>query len=175
MDTNPYQPPQAEILVPPDVSDAVTIRKAHINHEASVKSVGTLFLLGGLLFVIAGVTAFGGRPNDSLAVRVLIGAAFLLFAGVLLAVAFGVRGLKSWARIPTAILSGLGLVAFPVGTVIGAYMMYLVLCRKGRTVFADDYKLIVMKTPHVKYRTSIVVWIVLGLVIALILGSILWS
>lgn len=79
------------------------------------------------------------------------------------------RKLKSWARIPTAILSGIGLLGFPVGTLINGYILYLVFSRKGVTVFSDDYKRVIAETPHIKYRTSIVVWIILGWLVALIL------
>jgi hypothetical protein len=32
-------------------------------------------------------------------------------------------------------------------------------------VFEDDYPAIVAATPHIKYRTSVVTWVVLGLLI----------
>ena len=35
-------------------------------------------------------------------------------------------------------------------------------------VFSDEYRAVIEQTPHIKYRTSIIVWIVLGLLLLLI-------
>jgi len=79
-----------------------------------------------------------------------------------------VRGLTHWGRVVGCVVSGLGLLAFPIGTVINAYILYLFLSKKGRTVFSPQYKDVIAATPHVKYRTSIIVWIFLALVLGLI-------
>ena len=76
--------------------------------------------------------------------------------------------MKKWARIPTGILSGIGLLAFPIGTLINAYVLYLIFSAKGKMVFSDEYRAVIEQTPHIKYRTSIIVWIVLGLLLLLI-------
>jgi hypothetical protein len=83
----------------------------------------------------------------------------------------GLRRLKRWARIPVGILSGIGLIGFPLGTIINAYILYLVFGKKGVTVFSDEYRLVIEQTPHIKYKTSIVVWIFLGLVLLLIVAG----
>ena len=54
--------------------------------------------------------------------------------------------------------------------IIPAYILYLLLSSKGAMVFSTEYKEIIARTPHVKYRTSCIVWgalIVLGVVILL--------
>jgi hypothetical protein len=83
-------------------------------------------------------------------------------------VGIGVRGLKSWARIPAGILSSIGLLYLGLGTIVNAYILYLLFCQKGKTVFSDEYKRVIAETPHVKYRTSIVAWVVLGLLLLFI-------
>lgn len=93
---------------------------------------------------------------------------FLLLGAGQLWVGYGLRRLRKWARIPTGILSGLGLLAFPIGTLINAYILYLLFCQKGKMVFSDEYRAVIEQTPHIKYRTSIIVWIVLGLLLLLI-------
>jgi len=80
----------------------------------------------------------------------------------------GLRRLRKWARIPTGILSGIGLLGFPLGTLINGYILYLIFSQKGKTVFSEDYRAVIEQTPHIKYRTSIVVWVLLGLVLLLI-------
>jgi hypothetical protein len=76
--------------------------------------------------------------------------------------------LRKWARIPTGILSGLGLLGFPLGTLINGYILYLIFSQKGKTVFSEEYQAVIEQTPHIKYRTSILVWILLGLVLLVI-------
>ena len=148
---------------------AEELRKAHIKHEASVKSIGTLYYLGGaaLFFAsIVGVTmAFG--PEGELAHIAAAGLLLGLSVGQI-CVGTGLRRLRSWARIPTGILSGLGLLGFPIGTLINAYILWLVFSQKGTVVFSDEYQAAIAQTPHIKYRTSVVIWILLGLVLLII-------
>jgi hypothetical protein len=159
-------------------SDSERIRKEHISHEASVKSVGFLYFLSALFVGLAGfggvmaaVSSSGGGVGTPLAVFFIGLCAVQIWAGM------GLRQLKGWARIPTGIISALGLLAFPVGTVINLYILYLLFSKKGNMVFSDDYKRVIQETPQIKYRTSIVVWIFLGLLLILIvlgLGSALF-
>ena len=69
-------------------------------------------------------------------------------------IAFGLRNLKSWGRIPAALFAGIGLLAFPIGTLINGYILYLLLSAKGRMVFSAEYREIIQQTPEIKYRTS---------------------
>jgi hypothetical protein len=160
-------------------SDSERIRKEHISHEASVKSVGFLYFLGALFVGLAGLGGViaaasgsgGGGVGAPLAIFFLGLCAVQIWAGT------GLRKLKGWARIPSGIISALGLLAFPLGTVINLYILYLLFSKKGNMVFSDDYKRVIQETPQIKYRTSIVVWVFLGLLLILIvigLGSALF-
>ncbi len=156
---------------------AEEMRKAHIKHEASVTSVGILYYLSGagLFFIGLGVVipSFAGKSStESIAVTALIGLGFLAFSVGQICVGTGLRRLRKWARVPTGILSGFGLIGFPIGTLINAYILYLVFSQKGTTVFSDEYQAVIQQTPHIKYRTSAVVWIILGLVVLLIVAGI---
>jgi hypothetical protein len=151
------------------------IRREHIKHEASVKSVGLLYFLAAAFLLLAGV--FGVAASTSGPVRgfgIGVSLVFLALSVAQIWVGIGLRGLKSWARIGSGILSGLGLLGFPVGTLINGYILYLLFSKKGAVVFSDDYKRVIEATPHIKYRTSVVVWIVLGLLL-LLLGLGLFS
>lgn len=140
------------------------IRKEHIKHEASVTSIGILYFLGG-----AGLTLMGIFGMFAGGAEAILGSAVLMVLGIgQFWVGTGLRRLKKWARVPTGILSGLGLLAFPIGTLINAYVLYLIFCQKGKMVFSDEYRAVIEQTPHIKYRTSILVWIVLGLLLLLI-------
>jgi len=146
------------------------MRKEHLKHEASVKSIGVLYYLGGAAMLLIGIfTMFvGSRNGAELIVSIFIAGLFVLLGIGQLWVGTGLRRLKRWARIPTGILSGLGLLGFPLGTIINAYILWLVFSQKGTVVFSEEYRAVIEQTPHIKYRTSIVVWILLGLVLLLI-------
>ena len=89
-------------------------------------------------------------------------------AGVLFfGVAFGLRKLHAWARWPIGAFTVLGLFNFPIGTVLNAYILYLLLSTKGRRVFTANYKSVIEQTPDVKYRTSPVV---MGLLIIILIA-----
>lgn len=143
---------------------AEQIRNDHIKHEASVKSVGFLYFLAAAFLILAGAGGLITRDGPS----IIVGLVFVGLGILQIWVGSGLRQLKSWARIPTAVLSGIGLLGFPLGTLINGYILYLVLCQKGRTVFSDEYKRVIEQTPHIKYKTSIVVWIFLGLLLLLL-------
>lgn len=149
-------------------NDVEEIRREHLKHEASVKSVGILYYLGGAFFTFMGISTLllGGSGSGGL--PTLFSLLFLLLGVGQLWVGYGLRRLRKWARIPTGILSGLGLLGFPLGTIINAYILYLIFSRKGKMVFSDEYRAVIEQTPHIKYRTSIIVWIVLGLLLLLI-------
>ena len=151
---------------------AEAMRKEHLKHEASVKSIGFLYYLGGAAMLLLGVIMIvgigaGGGAQEPFPV-ILMSVFVLVFGAGQLWVGHGLRGLRRWARIPTGILSGLGLLGFPVGTIINAYILYLVFSAKGKTVFSDEYQAVIEQTPHIKYRTSIVIWILLALVVGLV-------
>ncbi|HAV64940.1 MAG TPA: hypothetical protein DCY13_21535 [Verrucomicrobiales bacterium] len=158
-------------------SEAEQIRQDHINHEASVKAVGILYLIGGTfgligslgLFVMLSSTTTGDGPAESVVFTGGVAAVLLVFCGVQFAAGLGLRRLRNWARIVAAILSALGLLSFPVGTLINGYILYLLLSKKGQMVFSEEYRQIIAQTPHIRYRTSTIVWIVLGILVALIL------
>lgn len=163
-------------------NDAEDIRNEHIKHEASVKSIGILYGLGAVAMLVMGVVfAFSllgsvsrapsgqGEP----AFLVGFGVVFVVLGGLQLAVAIGLRRLKPWARIVAGIFSGIGLLGFPLGTLINGYILYLLFSQKGKMVFSEEYQEVIAQTPHIKYRTSIVVWIFLGLVVFLLLFGLL--
>ena len=165
---NPYAAPAARVDDVPANAEAEAIRRAHLNHEASLKAVGFLYYLGGALVLVAGIVTLGGKSagdDNPVAIGMLLIALSVAqaFAG------WGVRALLRWGRVLGCILSAIGLLGFPFGTIINGYILYLFLSKKGRTIFSPEYKEVIAATPHVKYRTSIIVWIFLALVLGLIL------
>lgn len=169
---NPYEAPVVYDAAGRADSTAEQVRKAHISHEASIKSIGVLYLLGGILLIVISmvivVTSVGsGRETVNLVAAVL-GVVYLGLGSLQLATAFGLRKLAPWSRWISVVFSSIGLIGFPIGTLISAYFLYLLLSQKGTMVFSDEYKAIINATPHVKYKTSIVVWILLFILLAFI-------
>jgi hypothetical protein len=160
---NPYAAPTAAVEDVAANPEADAIRRAHIGHEASIKAVGILYYLGGAVLTVLAVSMV--RADALPAMFLLAVGVAQLFAG------WGVRGLRRWGRVLGCVLSAIGLLGFPIGTLINAYILYLLLSKKGRTIFAPEYQEVVAATPDVKYRTSIVVWIVLALLVALVVAA----
>jgi len=165
-----------------DTRPAAIIRQQYLSHEASIQSVGSLYLLGCILVVVGGgimtyMAISGAAQNGSVGAMEL---GFLLGIGIGQGfIAVGLRGLKSWARIPASLFAGLGLLAFPLGTLINGYILYLLLSAKGRMVFSPEYREVIRQTPEIKYKTSKIllffVFLLVGLlvlgVVALIVGG----
>jgi hypothetical protein len=168
---NPYAPTQADVAdIAGAIPEAETIRREYIKHEASIRSVGVLYYIGGVLMAIAAVFFVVGIDQNTLGLGLASIYAILAFFSIV--VGHQLRALKPWARIASIVLSVIGLLGFPIGTLINGYILYLLLSQKGQRIFQSDYADIVAATPYVKYRTSIVVWIVLGVLLVGILAAI---
>ena len=171
-DNNPFAAPETMAWSgDADPRPAAAIRRAFLDHEASLQSVGLLYLLGCGLCVatgsIVGSRAFGEEdPSSS---RLVVGFGLISLGFILGMIGSGLRRLKRWTRIPVTLLAIIGLLAIPVGTIINGYILYLVFSSKGAMVFSDEYKEIIRQTPDIKYRTSVVVWIFLGVLCVVLL------
>ena len=162
-----WAPPQAEVK---DVSvsgnpESPAIRRAHLNHEANIKAVGMLYYLAAAGLLLAAVILLIAAGSGNTAYNVGMAIACFAFFGLYSWLVRGLRAWKSSVKIPTGILAGLGLLGFPVGTLINGYILYLLFSQKGTMVFSDEYKQIIADTPDMKYRTSIIVWIFLALIV----------
>jgi hypothetical protein len=170
MTENPYEAPLTFDNPVAEPGDAETVRREHLKTEASVKSIGILYYLGGiaiLLMAFRYLTTAGTKEAIPLASYGIAG--LLLALGIFQFIAgAAVRKFKPWSRIAVGILSGVGLIKFPVGTLINGYILFLVFGKKGRMVFSAPYQDIIAATPHVKYKTSKWVWIILGTILALV-------
>ena len=183
--TQPPSPP-----APADVS-AEEVRRQHINHETSVKSFGLLYLFAGSFIILMGVIGTVANRETHPKVRITIAAILISLGLFLFLVGTGIRKLKSWARIPAGIFSGIGLILlswaklsteifsginlilFPLVTGISAYILYLVFCKKGSTVFSPQYQRVIADTPQIKYKISIIVWIIFVLFVSLSLVALM--
>jgi MFS family permease len=178
--SNPYAVTTDALAAPGYGTDVEAMRKRHLNHEASVKSIGTLYMLGAVICGIAAifyVFAFFSllnNPNQTApAAGMLVGSVVAIGIAALYAfVARGLWRLQPWSRIVATIISVIGLIGFPIGTIISAYFIYLLQSPKGAVVFSDEYKHVIQATPHIKYKTSFFVWVLLAILLLLIIGGI---
>jgi hypothetical protein len=171
---NPYASPTADLTAPasndPALTEAEAIRKKYISHEASLQSIGFIYWLGCFAMVIGTLGLIGAISSQRGGFRFefAVGLLYPVFAVVFGWLGRGFHKLDPRVRIPGGVFCGLGLLAFPLGTLINAYFLYLICSAKSTIVFSPAYKEIIRQTPHVKCRTSLVMWIVLILLLAFI-------
>jgi hypothetical protein len=178
---NPYAPPKAAVEdVVAYSGEAEAIRREHIQREAAIRSIGILYYIAaaGLLVVslaaLAGSNAgLGGLGVTGRAPLAFMGIFFVAFGAGLIFVGRALRQLRPWARIAAIVIAFLGLLNAPTGTLINIYILYLLFSEKGRRIFESDYPEIVAATPDVKAKTSIIVWVFLGLLVFAILAAVL--
>lgn len=173
MEINPYAPPQADLSNPQlSPGEDVSIRQAHIKTEATVKSVGTLYYLGCFVLIVSGVATLLTNPpvapDAGIGGNVILSAVLIVIGLLQGVLAYGLRRLRSWSRWPTVVLSFIGLLAFPMGTLISALILSNTLGAKARMVFSADYQRIIAATPQVKYKSKILevlLWVILIMVL----------
>lgn len=171
---NPYAPPSARVDDIVEVApEQEAIRREHIKHEASVRSIGLLYLIGGGLALVGGVFGLiGSFAVEQTGLLTGLMVVYLVIGALLVTTGRGVRRLQPWARTLAIVLSCIGLLGVPIGTLIHGYFLYMLLSAKGKRIFEPDYADIVAATPHVKYKTSIVVWIVLALLLLALVAAV---
>lgn len=175
MSENPYAAPTTpSFSLESQAPTSDYTRRTYLKHEASVKSIGTIFFLGGLIMGGAMIFSLVYTAREApFSIPIILGLLALVIFQI--SVAIGLRKLKSWARIPAIILSCLGLFGIPIGTLISAYFLYLLGSKKGSMIFSSKYAQVMADTPHIRYRTSILVWILLTIILVVIVIGIITS
>jgi hypothetical protein len=158
---------------PTATGDSVSLRNFYLAHESAVKGFGLLYAVGaGLNLLIAclavclAIFVFvnGNANNAPIGIMVLVYALVYFVTGALTAlVSSGLSKLSDVGKIGGSIFSLLGLCAFPIGTAMGAYLLYLIFSEKGNVVFSPRYREIVRQTPHIRAYIPLFVWVVFGL------------
>jgi hypothetical protein len=202
---NPYAPPTTaigdeplEVIPEGDLAAAEAMRRQYLGHEASVRSIGSLYLLGAILGFLGAFFIFIGAlttipRGDAAASGVMFGLAvgYLLASSLNLALGIGLRRLKTWARWTAVVLISLSLlwvllgigfvmvinqpgvaIVYAIAALIPGYILYLLISSKGSVVFSPEYRAVINQTPHIKYKTSLLVKVLLGLFVALIVLAI---
>lgn len=155
-------------------TEAERIRKEYIKHEASIRSFGILYYLG--VFILALYTIGAIFFSLSTEASGLLGIGIAVICGFLAMaqwwVARGLRKLNGSVRIWAIVLAVPWLINVPTGTIISIYIIYLLASAKGKYIMTPEYQEIRAATPHIKYKTSKIVWVFLGLLVLLIVFGI---
>jgi len=189
---NPFAPPAAGDAAtgPAPVDDEraahETVRRAHIKREASIRSIGTLFLLGCILAVLASFAAVVGMAVVGFTEILIYGVVSIIYG----LTAYWLRNLDGKGRVVASILVGLGLVgnlSWAVFTIpqaieeppvfvgmllpllfLGA-ILYTLWSKPSNVIFSDHYRnVVVPATPHVKYRSKVAIVILVILLVILL-------
>ncbi len=171
---NPYLPPQTFAAGPPPlpgVIDAEAIRREHAYTESTVGTMGVLYYIAGTFVTLGGLVQLLNvliAQSPDVAKEVMTCAFVLVFGIALFALGREARKFNSSARTGIIIISALGLLAFPIGTLINGYILCTLSGKKGRMVFSPEYKAIMAITARPKVRTSAAVWVVLAIALFII-------
>lgn len=152
---NPFAPPTADVGfvdATADIDDdAERVRRELLQHEAAIRGLGLLSYL-----VAAGIALAVLSWLVYLRSRALAG--IVSFSGLGVGIYYlgrGLRRFEPWARPPSIMFALIGLTAFPMGTLVSAYILYLVAGAKGKRVLSRPYQEIVRRTPHIPVKTSV--------------------
>ncbi|HEY5911798.1 MAG TPA: hypothetical protein VJA21_14445 [Verrucomicrobiae bacterium] len=152
---------------------AEELRQTHLSREAHVKGFGLLYIVAGCIFGISGCSvAFD--PERSRRYEYVPFYALAL-ALLFLSTGMGLRKLRPWSRIVSGVISGFGLLVFPFGTLINGLVLYMLFSQKGAMVFSERYQRAIAVTPNLKYRTPIILWILLGIVLLLFIVAVFYA
>ena len=161
-------PPPIPSATNPAPASPVAIRQAHLNTEASLRSIGLLYYLGAAISLFAIVHAVRD-PTMTARYRIAMCILLILVAAIQIVTAGWLRKLDPRARVPATVLSGIGLLGFPIGTIISGYILYLLHSKMGKFVFTPEYRQIVATTPEIRYKMSFVRLLVIAFVALLVL------
>ena len=173
---DPYLPPDADlgtgfVGVTP-TNEVVAIREAHLNHEASIKAIGSIQYFSsavmGILVLIGLVISLEGEKD--------IGGFIALAILALMTYAFywlgrGIRNLDRRVRVPMGLVCAIGLLGFPIGTLVNGYFLYLFFGEKGKLVMSEEYQRIIEQTPHLAYQTPMLVKVFAAILLLSVLAG----
>ena len=181
--TGPGQIPQGPQGPPGPNSDPDAIRLYYLKHEASLQSMALLYMVGGLISLLLGaflfylVVSYNGADGREIPAQVdealvqtrLIPILLVVLGLAQLVIGWWLRILHPSSKWPATALSAIGLMGFPMGTLINGAILYLIHCKKGQVVLSEEYQEIRAVTPHIRYRTPVVLRILGWLLVVVVL------
>jgi len=118
--------------------------KFHVTVVAWLHILEAIFYIGGAILLMAffsGIGLLSGEP-EALGILTVVGlctGGFLLLFGVPVALAgWGLAKQEYWARVLAMVLAILGLFLFPIGTIVGAYVLWVLTSQPAAAYFGDE-------------------------------------
>lgn len=121
-----------------------------------VKVLAVLFLICGVFYAagafflplvltfVASIVGSSGDPDAAMATGILgltgvtLSVMFVVLAIPHLLVGWGMLKFKPWARIGGIVLGALGLLSFPIGTLIGIYALVILFRKETEALFVPS-------------------------------------
>ena len=154
---NPYSAPSGAIgRSSRDHSELESVRLEYLSHEAALKAVGSLFLIISAL-VSSLMTIFTSKfLNEELLnnERTFV-LSYWVLVPISLYIGIKMRRLDHSIRNTVVIAGALMMFAFPLGTVVGPGVLYVVCCKKGKFILSQRYANIRYRTPGIHYETKL--------------------
>jgi hypothetical protein len=157
-------------MIPPPLNgkDADSARRTYLVHEGRVKSLCWLYRVMAIVALFIAVLVLAG-PLHVFIRRLWIGIPVLSFAVFLWITGSWVRRLDPRAIEAVSVTAALSLVLVPLGTAVGAHILWIIHSQRGRAVFSRNYSTITDMTPDLRPRVSGFVVLTAGLIIAALL------
>jgi hypothetical protein len=165
----PFNPTTLPVVLTPTIENAEATRKKFLTHEATVKSIGSLYYFWAVCYFLGGVVWLVYR-EESVATRIGTSILLVLFGAAFFWVGRGLRVIDPKVKTLATMLAVFPLMAIPL---LGVYVLYIIHSAKGKVVFSKEYRAVIEATPALRYRTSLFTWILLGLLISVFVASIL--
>jgi hypothetical protein len=125
-----------------------------------VRSVALLYWLASSLVVQSAVAVpyalWRVVPPEERNTLIIVtaGAVCLVMAVLFVAAAWYVQRLSNIGQFLGAIAALGGLLMFPIGTIVGSLVLWILLGTKGKVVFSQSYRAAVAATPNLDFRPS---------------------
>ncbi len=138
-------------------------------HERRVRSVALLYWFVASQFALSVIPLsyyiWTGEPPEerSLSFMVFLTLACVGMTALPAVAAWNLQRLNNTGRILGAITAAGSLLLIPLGTIVGAGILWILLSAKGESVFSPTYRDAIVATPDLQFRASrVVVWLVVG-------------
>jgi hypothetical protein len=172
--TFPMTPPPP-LPLPGPVAEAEQIRQELLEHEGELRFFGLFYLFGGIVGAIAAVSmsialALGQLGTSELgpAPWIVMLAIFGVGSLLYLWLGIGLIRLDYRVRLLAILMAAVGLLGFPVGTLINGYFLYLLLSEKGRRVLSPEYRAVIAATQHLRRKAP---WLLGCVLIVVVVGG----
>lgn len=117
--------------------------KFHITVVAWLHILEAFLYIGGAILLMAFFSGIGlmSGEREALGILTVVGlcaGGFLLLFGIPVALAgWGLLRKQYWARVLAMVLAILGLFLFPIGTIVGAYVLWVLTSQPAAAYFGD--------------------------------------